>query len=174
LRLHHRLVDGVGTAHVLHHGTHVDGDGGRCRHLTADDGIDELLLAALRVFLCQRYHHDTWVGSSFRVMRTDGLRLDLLDAYITFVDLHGGHEQLQAHKNLIGMFHHQPVVGGDVGLTLHAVEDDTLGLGRGRRHELDMGGESGTAHTGHTGSLHTTDDLLGGELRVCGQRLQRV
>ena len=176
LALHHGLVDGIGRSDVLDDGTHVDGDGGRSRHLAVDDGIDELLLAALRVALLQGDYFDV-VRRSTELLgallgeQVDGGGLVGLDADVALADLGGLHEQLEAHENLVGMLHHQAVVGGDIRLTLYGVDDDALGLGRRRRGELDKRGEAGTAHTCNACRLHAVDDFLGSQFGVVADGL---
>ena len=54
LMLHHSLIDGEGSAYVLHDSTHVDRNGRRSRHLTTDNSVDQLLLTALRIALGKR------------------------------------------------------------------------------------------------------------------------
>ena len=59
------------------------------------------------------------------------------------------------------MFHHQAIVGCDIGLTLNGIDNHTLSLGRRRWGQFDEGGETGAAHTHDTSLFYTGDNLLG-------------
>ena len=179
LVLHHSLVDSVGRTHVLHDGTHVDGDGGRCRHLTTDDGVNQLLLTALRIALLQGDNLDVVFRSgerfgTFLGQQLDGGHLVGLNTNVSGGHLGTLHQQFQTDQNLVGMLHHQTEVGGDIRLALYGVDDDALSLGRGRWGQLDEGGETGTAHTYDTGILDAADNLLGGQLGMLLDGLQLV
>ena len=82
------------------------------------------------------------------------------------------HQQFQSYENLISLLHHQSVVGSDIRLALHRIDDHALRLGSGWWRELNKGRESCTAHTSYTSLLHTVDDLLGCQLRMIGQQFQ--
>ena len=181
LMLHDSFVHGKGCTYVLHDGSHVDRDSGRSRHLTADDSIDELFLTALRVALLQG--DDLYL--IIRVAKAlgtllgeqgDGGGLVGLDADVAAVDLGGLHQQFQSYEYLVGLLHHQPVVGCDVGLALYGIDDDALSLGCRRRGQFDECGEAGTAHTGDACHLDALDNLFGCQfgMTVYGLQLLRT
>ena len=72
------------------------------------------------------------------------------------------------------MLHHQSVVGGDIGFTLHGIDDDTLSLGCRWRTEFDKGRESGTSHTRNTCVLYAFYNLFGCEFGMCFYGLKRL
>ena len=136
LVLHNCLVDGKSRTYVLHYGAHVDRDGRRSRHLTTYDGVDQLLLTALRVALFQGYHFYTvsrsteHFGTLLR-QQLDGGHLVGLYAYVTLSHLGSLHQQLKTYQEFVGMLHQQTEVGSDIRLALYGVDDDALGLCRG-------------------------------------------
>ena len=72
------------------------------------------------------------------------------------------HDKARASDDRLAPLQHEPVVGGDVGLALGAIEDDGVRLADGTA-ELDVGGESRAAHTRDTGLLDNVDDFLTGQ-----------
>ena len=172
--LHHGLIDRESRSHVLHDGSHVHRDGGRGRHLSTDDGVDELLLATLRILHLQRHHLDASQTRRLLGQQVDGLGLVFLDADVAALHFGGLHEQLQAHDDFVGMLHHQPIVGSDVGFALHGIDDDALSLGRGWRTQFHVRGESGAAHAGDAGLLHAFHDFLGRQFRMGVERFELV
>ena len=104
----------------------------------------------------------------------NGSRLVGLDADITLSDFGALHQELEAYEDLVGMLHHQAIVGCDIGLALYGVDDDTLGLSRGWRGEFDKRGETGATHTNDTCVLDTIDDFLRGKLRMILNELEFI
>ena len=177
--LHHSLVDGKSRSHVLHNRTHIHGDGRRRRYLTLNDSIHELLLTTLRITLLQGHNFNSILRtakllSALLREQFDGGHLIGLDTDIACGDLRTHHQQFKTHENLIGMFHHQTEVGGDIGFAFYGIDDHTLSLGRGRGREFDECRETGTTHTHDTSVLDTCDDLLRREFRMRLNGLQLV
>ena len=177
--LHHSLVDSEGCTYVLHDGTHIHRNCGRRRHLATDHSIDELFLTSLRITLLQGNNFNLILRAiellgTFLCEQFDGSGLIGLDANITLRHLGALHQELEAYENLVGMLHHQAIVGSDIGLTLYGVDDDTLGLSRRRRGELDKRGETGATHTNDTSVLDTIDNFLGGELRMSRHEFELI
>ena len=177
--LHHGFIDGIGRPHVLYDSAHIDRDGWWCWYLTTDDGVDQLLLTSLRIALFQRHHFHV----VFRVLehlctlqgeQFDGLGLVGLYANVACSHLGGLHQQFQSHEYLIGMFHHQPIVGGDIGFAFYSIDDHTFGFGGRRRCEFDERGESSTAHSCDTRFLHTCHNLFGCQFGMVFHQFQRV
>ena len=56
--LHNSLIDGKGCSHILHDSAHIDRDSRWCRNLTTDNGINELFLTSLWIFLGKGYDFD--------------------------------------------------------------------------------------------------------------------
>ena len=102
----------------------------------------------------------------------NGIGLVVFDTYITLVYTHSLHDNLHTLKNLLGMLQHQTVVGCEIGLTLHSIDDDTFGLASWRRTKLHMAGEGGSAHTYDTGVLDLLYDHLAVQFGMLTQFLQ--
>ena len=161
LALGDRVVDGGGGGNVEHGAAHVGGQasGG---HLTAGDPLDELLLSALGVPGLQGLDMDAAVGGEQALQVLHGVELVGLDADGGLLQAQGLHDEAHAAQDGLAPLQHEPVVGGDVGLALGAVDEDGVHLAH-RAGELDVGGEARAAHTGDTGLLDDVDDLLGSE-----------
>ena len=174
LVLHNCLINSEGSTYILNYCSNVDWDSWRSRNLTADNGIHQLLLTSLRVLLSQRYNLDTGVISSLFLEEFDGSRLVVLDTDVALLYLCRLHQKVQANENLIGMLHHQAIVGSDIRLALYTVDDDTLCLGSRRRTKLDEGRETGTTHTSDTCHLDTVYNLFWSQLSMSLKRLEFI
>ena len=91
-----------------------------------------------------------------------GVELVALDADGGRLEAQRLHDEAHAAQDRLSPLQHEPVVGGDVGLALRAVDENGVDLAH-RAGELDVGGESRAAHAGDAGLLHNVDDLLGSE-----------
>ena len=179
LVLHHGLVDGEGSAHILYDSTYVDRNSWGSRYLTTDNGVNQLLLTTLRIALLQGHYLDvvccaseylgTLLGQQFDSGHLVGLDTDIAGCHLGTL-----HEEFKTYQYLVGMLHHQTEVGGDIGLALYGIDDDALSLCRGRRTELDKGGETSTTHTYDTCHLDALHDFLGSQLGMVLHQFQLV
>ena len=152
------LVDGIGRAHVLNHGAHVDGQLAR-RNLTADAGVDELLLAALRIAQCQRLDGDAAETGGEPGQVVDGVGLVVLDADVGLGHVEGLHQDADADEDFLALLEHQTVVAGQIGLTLHTVDYQRVAhLALGHR-QLDVRRERGAAHAHEAHLADLLDDI---------------
>ena len=174
LVLHNCLINSEGSTYILNYCSNVDRDSRRSWNLTADNGIHQLLLTSLRVLLIQRYNLDTGVIGCLFLEEFDGSRFVILDTDVALLYLSRLHQEVQANENLIGMLHHQAIVGCDIRLTLYTVDDDTLCLGSRRRTKLDEGRETGTTHTSDTCYLDAVYDFLWSKLSMSLKRLEFI
>ena len=179
LMLHHSLIDGKGRTNVLHNGTHVDRNSRRCRHLTLNDGINQLFLTTLRIALLQGHYLYLVFCFAEYLLAFLGQQLNSrhfisLNTNVALSHLSTHHQQFQAYENLVGLLHHQTIVGRDVWLALYGVDDDTLSLSGWWRTKLDKGGETGTTHTHDASRLDTVDNLFGCEFGMIFHQLQLV
>ena len=177
--LHNCLIDSEGSTYILNYCSNIDRDGWRSRNLTVDNGINQLFFTTLRVALGQGNHLNLVFrgGERFGTLfgeEVDGGRLIGLDADIALCHLRTLHQQFQTHENLVGMFHHQTVVGCDIGLALYGVDNHALSLGRRGRGQFDERGETGTAHTDDTSRLDACHNLLGRQFRMILHQFQRL
>ena len=172
--LHNCLINSEGSTYILNNCSNVDRDSWRSRNLTADNGIHQLLLTSLRVLLSQRYNLDTSVISCLFLEEFDGSRFVILDTDVALLYLSRLHQKVQANENLIGMLHHQAIVGCDIRLTLYTVDDDALSLGSWRRTKLDEGRKTGTTHTSDTCYLDAVYDFLWSKLSMSLKRLEFI
>ena len=173
---HHGFIYGIGSTYVLDDGSNIDRYGRRCWNLTTDNGINQLFLTTLRIALLQGNHLYFIFRSGKRLgtlLSQEGNGLGLVGFYadIAFGHLGSNHQQLQAYENLIGLLHHQPIVGSNVGFTLHGIDDHALGFRRWRRREFDKGGETSTTHTYNTCILDQVDNAVRRQFRMVLHRL---
>ena len=138
LILHHCLVNGKGSTHVLHNSTNVHRDSWWSRNLTLDNSIYKLLLTSLRITLLQWNNLNLIVSvaellGAFLSEQFDSCRLVGFNANIAFSNLSSNHQQFQTYKNFIRAFHHQSIVGCDIRLALYGVYDYALSLSCWRR-----------------------------------------
>ena len=169
LVLHHGFVDSKGCSHVLQDGAHADWQCRWCGYLTTDDCVDELLLASLRVFHLEWHHLDALVGFCLFGHEAYGIGLVVFDSDECLVYADGLHEQGDTHEYLVGMFEHEAVVGSEVGLTLHGVDDDPLGLAAWRWRQLYVARETCSTHAHDACCLHLIYNIFRSEFRTVGQ-----
>ena len=136
-------------------------------HLAAGDALDQLLLSALGVPGAQRLHRHVVLAAHQGLQMLDGVLLVGLHADDGALEAEGLHQDAHAADDLLALLQHQPVVGGDVRLTLRTVEDQRVHLAQAGA-DLHVGGEAGAAHTGDTGLLDDLHDLVGRQLGVVG------
>ena len=101
--------------------------------MTANDCVDELLLAALRIFNLERHNLDAFVALSLLLHQSNCIGLVVLDTDVALLHIHSLHDELQTHEYLLGMLKHETVVGSQVRLALYGIDDDALGLASRRR-----------------------------------------
>ena len=166
LVLHNCLINSKGSTYILNYCSNVDRNSWRSRNLTADNGVHQLLLTSLRILLSQRNDLDTGVIGCLFLEEFDGSRLVVLNTDVALLYLSRLHQKVQANENLIGMLHHQAIIGCDIRLALYTVDDDALSLGTWRRTKLDEGWETGTTHTCDTSHLDTVDNLFWSQLSM--------
>ena len=132
----------------------------------------------MRIFGLKRNHLDVGILSAALICEEfDSVWFVLLYADESLVDLGSLHEESHADEYLVGLLKHETVVGSEVRLTLHSVDDDPLGLELWWRHELDVRREACSAHTYDASLLDDVYDGFGGELRLvleCDKRVSAV
>lgn len=75
----------------------------------------------------------------------DGVGFVELDADDGFLGAEAGLEDFGAPQEAVGVFDHDPVVVGEVGLALGAVDDEVLDADSLAQGVFDMGGQGGPA-----------------------------
>ena len=94
--------------------------------MPANDCVDELLLASLRILYLERHDFDVRIFGSLLCHERDGVGLVVLYADISFVYADCLHQQSHAYEYLLGAFEHETMVGGEVWLTLYGIDYDAL------------------------------------------------
>ena len=125
----HRAVDGAGGVQVEDAAARVGGQLA-AGHLTAGDGLDQLLLSALGIAGVQDLHHHGSVQ-----LRDLGLVQDVgrvllvgLDADVHLVHAEALGQQGRALDDLLRTLQTGAVVAGDVRLALRGVDDHVVHL----------------------------------------------
>ena len=154
------LVDGVAGTGADHVAAHAGGQPAGL-HLTAGDGLDLHLLAALGVLDLFGDDLNAVLGGIEGVEQIDGVLLVDLDTVIGLLHAVGDTHQLNALEQLGGEIQHGQVVAVQIRLALGAVDNQLIHLAD-TAADLHSGGEHGAAHADHTG---LTDALQNG-LRV--------
>ena len=157
-----RLGQGVCGAGVHHHAVHVGGQSA-AGHLALGDGVDELLFGALWVADLERLHADIRVHARGELGElVDGVALVVLDGDDDVGHAEGVCGDGGADQELVRRLEHQPVVGGQAGFALHAVDDESVDGLAGRDGELHGRREGRAAHADDAGLA----DALADGLRV--------
>ena len=172
--LHNCLINSEGSTYILNNCSNVDRDSWRSRNLTADNRIYQLLFTTLRILLGKRNNLNTRIIGCLFLEEFDGSRFVILDTDVALLYLSRLHQEVQANENLIGMLHHQTIVGCNVRLALYTIDDDTLSLGSWRRTKLDEGRKTGTTHTSDTSHLDSVYDFLWSKLSMSLKRLEFI
>ena len=153
------VIDGEGGADILD--DRADGNRqGAGTDLAVHDGVDELLLTALRVTHLHGHDLDAVVLRGKLLQLGDDL-VDVGDGFgLVLLDGDGaGHvaedllEDGGADDDLLALLEEDAEVGGEVRLAFAAVDDQALALGSRRRGELDMGRERCAAETDDAAEL---------------------
>jgi hypothetical protein len=138
-------------------------------NLTVKDGVDEHLLRPLRILDAQGDDFD--VGGS-RAQRGDGVGLVLLHTDGRTARPDPVADDLGAAHHRSRPFDHDPVVAGEIGLALTAVDHDELHALAFRHLELHVAGEGRAAETHQTRELYPIRHLRGRQAhRIDGGRL---
>ena len=155
----HHIVDGAGGRSVEYRAAHRGGQtaGG---NFPAGDGVDQLLFSALRVLGRQHIQYDT--VQLVLLQRLNGFWLVVLDGNVSLCQAEDLHDDLQALHQLRRMLPAQPVVSRYVRLALAGVDDDGIHLADAAG-ELDVGGESRTAHADDAALPDNADQLFRAE-----------
>ncbi len=119
-------------------------------HLFASQNLDQLLLAAGGVLGRKDLEHEGPFTDG-RADRGDGLGLVVLDADQYLLRLDQVREDFDARHQFGGFLAHQQVVGGDVRLTLGAVDDQCADVLRRRWGQFDRSGKAGAAEAADSG-----------------------
>ena len=155
-----RLVHRQRRTHVLHDHSDIHGKSAR-GHLPSENRVYQLLLRALRVLDLKRDDSDPGVRGYGRLHGLDGVRLVRLYAYEAPLAAKSPHNEMEAPHDIGRPLQHQPVVGRQPGLTLGAVQDDSVyGLGV-RRRELDVSGKGRSAEADDAGIADDVNELPG-------------
>ena len=146
-----RLMDRQRGAHI--EALHAEIGGQRTmRHLDAGQHPDQLAHAAGRIAGRDRDHRAGFGLFGGRGLhRRDRLGLVVLDADQHLVGLQQMAHDRRATQDLGRAFAHQPVVAGDVGFALGAVQDQRAGRVFGARAQLDVGRKARSAHADDAG-----------------------
>ncbi len=164
-----RPLDGEGGADVLHQ--HADSGGVLAvRHFLAGQNLGQLLGAAGRVFGGDDAQGNAGLAAQRLFQRRDRLWLVVFNADQRDLGLQNVLQDLRAFNDLIGMFLHQAIVGGDVRLALGGVEDQRFHAAHAAL-QFTGGRETGAAQTGDAGLMNTLNQLRGGRLAVIRHRL---
>ena len=146
--------------------------------MLADQGVDELLLATLRVTLLERYDGDAVsLGEEFlsalRSVTHDAYSVGLiiLNAYERAWRIGSLHDDRAANHDLHRLDTHERIVAREVRLTLDGVDDNVVSTLTRRRRELDMRREGRTTHTDDTHLSDAIDDLLGIQIGLRDERV---
>ena len=169
----HSFIHSEGCTYVLHYGTRRNR---QCTgsHLTLNNGIDQLLFTALRIFHFQGNYLDTGIRRSDLRHQLNSVGLVVFDTNECLVHLDSFHQDRHTYHDFFGMFQHQLVVGRQVRLTFHSINDDTFGLECRRRAKLHLRGEAGTTHTNNTGIGYLLDNFFGSQVAFLHQRIGAV
>ena len=128
---------------VHHDDPHVRGQTGE-GNFPPGAVLDEHLLSALGVAAGQGLDLDAR-GIDGVLHLGDGLGLVALDADDALGDVQILHHLLDAVEDVMGVLDEAPVVGGDIGLTLRAVDDQHVDLVQVLGGQLHRRGEAGAA-----------------------------
>ena len=154
----------MGGADVLAHHSHMGGQLAALDFL-AGQQLDDLLLATGRVF--GRHHTDFDIAALAGPLdRGNGLGLVVLDPNQGAAWVEQVLEDVDAGDDLVGMFTHQSIIGGDVRLALHRIDDQLFYSLMVAEVHLDAGGETRAPHSGNTGMADGVDQLAGAQLGV--------
>ncbi len=164
-----RSLDGEGGADVLHQ--YADGRGVLAvRHFLAGQDLGQLFGAAGRVFGGDNAQRNAGLAAQRLLQRRDRLRFVVFDADQRDLGLQNMLQDLRAFNDLIGMFLHQAIVGGDVRFALGGVEDQRFHAAHAAL-QLAGGWETGAAQTGDAGLMNTLNQIRGGRLAVVSHRI---
>ena len=164
-----RSFDGEGGADVLHQ--HADGGGVLAvRHFLAGQDLGQLLGAAGRVFGGDNAQPNAGLAAKRLLQRRDRLRFIVFDADQRDLGLQNVLQDLRAFDDLVGMFLHQAIVGGDVRFALGGVEDQRFHAAHAAL-QFAGGRETGAAQTGDAGLMNTLNQLCGGRLAIVRHRI---
>ncbi len=164
-----RSLDGEGGANVLHQNANSRGVLA-VRHFLAGQNFGQLLGAAGRVFGGDDAQPNAGLPAQRQFQRRDCLRFVVFDADQRELGLQNVLQDLRAFNDLIGMFLHQAVVGGDVRLALGGVEDQRFHAAHAAL-QLAGGRETGAAQTGNTGLMNTLNQFRDRGLTIVRHRI---
>ena len=145
----HGVMDSNAGADVLAEHADIRGQAA-AGHLFASQNLDQLLLAAGGVLGRKDLEHEGPFTDG-RADRGDGLGLVVLDADQYLLRLDQVREDFDARHQFGGFLAHQQVVGGDVRLTLGAVDDQCADALRRRWGQFDRSGKAGAAEAADSG-----------------------
>ena len=97
----------------------------------------------------------TLLGEQFNGRHLVGLYADVALGHLGTL-----HQQFQTNQYLVGMLHHQTIVGGDIRFALYSIDNHALSLSRWWRTEFDKRGETSTTHSNNTSGLDALNDFL--------------
>ena len=161
-------VDGGAGVGVEHRGAGIGGQlaGG---NFPAGQSIDDVFFRALGILGHQGIELDAAILREIFPQLGEGVLLVELDAQLDLVHTKDLAQQLCAADHFPGVFQHDPVVRGDIGLALGSVDDDRIHLAQTGR-DLHGRGEGRAAVTDDTGLADRLHDLFRGH----GVDIQRV
>ncbi|RMN20144.1 hypothetical protein ALQ63_04087 [Serratia plymuthica] len=145
-------LDGESGADVLHQ----HADGGRVlavRHFLAEQDLGELFGAAGRVFGRDHPQGDARLIAQRQLQGFDRFRLVVFDADQRDFRLQQVTQNLRAFDNLVGVFAHQTVIGGDIRLAFSGVEDQRFHAVHAAL-QLAGGRETGATQPGDAGLMN--------------------
>ena len=164
-----RSLDGEGGADVLHQ--YADSGGVlTVRHFLAGQNFGQLLGAAGRVFGRDDAQRNAGLAAQRLFQRRDCLRFIVFDADQRELGLQNVLQDLRAFNDLIGMFLHQTVVGGNVRLTLGGVEDQRFHAAHAAL-QFAGGRKTCAAQAGDASLMNTLNQFRGGRLAIVRHRI---
>ena len=169
----HRFVDSEQCSHIIHYCTSLDW---QCAgwYLTTDASVNQLLLTALRVLDFQRTYLNAQHLRCQVTHMLDGIGFIRLDTDDCTADAKCFHHDTNTDEDFLAVLKHQLMVVGQIGLALHTVNNQHLGILARRRHQFNVSGETSAAQTDDAGVLDLLDDIFRFECAIVDQGFRTV
>ena len=166
----HCLSHGKGGGNVVHH--HAVGCGpGAVGDLNAGDDSDKVPGGSRRV-LHRDFRYPDILKSHFRdfgLQGADGLGFVVFDGDNRKAGLQNVSQNVDAPENIFGVFLHEPVIAGNVGLAFRPVDDQKLAVLRlNAGAQLGLCGEPGAAQSGNAHAADMVKERIYRNLGIGG------
>ena len=139
-------------------------------HFLAGEQLDQLFLAAGGVFGGYHTHFDI-AAFTGPLDRGNGLGLIVFDTDQGAAGVEQVLENMDAGNDLFGTLTHQTIIGGDVGLAFHRIDQQLFHALMVAQVYLDAGGETRAAHAGDARVADQVDQLGRAFFGVVGNTL---